>query len=35
MQGSVTIHMAAPADEVWNLVADVRNTARFSHEVFE
>ena len=35
MQGSVTIHMAAPADEVWNLVADVRNTARFSPEVFE
>ncbi|CAN5508936.1 SRPBCC family protein [soil metagenome] len=27
--------MAAPADEVWNLVADIRNTGRFSPEVFE
>lgn len=35
MEGSVTVHMAAPADEIWNLVADVRNTPRFSPEVFE
>jgi Polyketide cyclase / dehydrase and lipid transport len=35
MHAAVTVHMAAPADEVWNLVADVRNTARFSPEVFE
>lgn len=27
--------MNAPADEVWNLVSDVRNTGRFSPEVFE
>lgn len=27
--------MAAPADEVWNLVADIRNTGKFSPEVFE
>ena len=35
MEGSVTVHMAAPADEIWNLIADVRNTPRFSPEVFE
>jgi hypothetical protein len=35
MQASVTEHMDAPADEVWNLVADIRNTGRFSPEVFE
>jgi len=27
--------MAAPADDMWNLVADVRNTGRFSPETFE
>jgi Polyketide cyclase / dehydrase and lipid transport len=27
--------MAAPADDIWNLVADVRNTGRFSPETFE
>jgi hypothetical protein len=31
----VTVVMAAPADEIWNLVADVRNTGRFSPEVME
>ena len=35
MEGSVTVHMAAPADEIWNLIADVRNTPRFTPEVFE
>ena len=35
MDGSVTVHMAAPADKIWNLIADVRNTGRFSPEVFE
>jgi Polyketide cyclase / dehydrase and lipid transport len=35
MHASVTVHMAAPADDIWNLVADVRNTGRFSPEVFE
>lgn len=35
MQASVTIPMAAPADEIWNIVADVRNTGRFSPEVIE
>jgi Polyketide cyclase / dehydrase and lipid transport len=35
MDGSVTVHMAAPPDKIWNLVADVRNTGRFSPETFE
>ncbi|MGH3596540.1 MAG: SRPBCC family protein [Mycobacterium sp.] len=35
MQGSATVHMAAPADKVWDLIADVRNTGRFSPETFE
>jgi len=26
MQASVTVPMAAPADKIWNIVADVRNT---------
>lgn len=33
MDGSVTVHMAAPAQQIWELVADVRNTGRFSPEV--
>jgi hypothetical protein len=35
MDGSVTLHMAAPAQKIWELVADVRNTGRFSPEVME
>jgi hypothetical protein len=35
MQGSATVHMAAPADKIWNLIADVRNIGRFSPETFE
>src|SRR3984957_12944508 len=35
MQGSATVHMAASADEIWNLIADVRNVGRFSPEVFD
>ena len=35
MQGSATVHMAAPADKIWDLIADVRNTGRFSPETFE
>lgn len=27
--------MAAPADKIWELIADVRNTGRFSPETFE
>ena len=35
MEGSVTVHMAAPAMKIWDLVADVRNTGRFSPETFD
>ncbi|MGZ4584507.1 MAG: SRPBCC family protein [Mycobacterium sp.] len=35
MDGSVTVHMAAPAMQIWELVADVRNIGRFSPETFE
>jgi hypothetical protein len=35
MQGSATVHMAAPANEIWDLIADVRNIGRFSPETFE
>lgn len=35
MQGSATVHIAAPADRIWNLIADVRNTGQFSPETFE
>jgi hypothetical protein len=35
MDGSVTVSMAAPADKIWNLIADVRNTGRFSPETFD
>jgi Polyketide cyclase / dehydrase and lipid transport len=35
MQASVTVHMAAPAEEIWDIVSDVRNTPKFSPEVFE
>ena len=35
MQGAVTVSMAAPADRIWNLIADVRNTGKFSPETFE
>jgi len=35
MEGSVTVHMSAPADKIWELIAEVRNTGKFSPEVFE
>jgi polyketide cyclase/dehydrase/lipid transport protein len=35
MDGSVTVSMSAPADKIWNLIADVRNTGKFSPEVME
>ena len=35
MQGSVTVSMAASAEEIWELIADVRNTGKFSPETFE
>ena len=35
MQASVTVAMDAPAQTVWDVVADVRNTGKFSPETFE
>jgi hypothetical protein len=35
MQGSVSVTMKAPAGKIWDLIADVRNTGRFSPEVIE
>lgn len=35
MEGSATVHMAAPANKIWDLIADIRNTGRFSPETFE
>jgi uncharacterized protein YndB with AHSA1/START domain len=35
MQGSVTVHMAAPADRVWDLISDVTRIGEFSPETFE
>jgi Polyketide cyclase / dehydrase and lipid transport len=35
MRGSVTVHMAAPAIRVWDLVADVTRIGEFSPETFE
>ena len=34
MRGAVTVHMNAPALKIWEIVADVRNTGRFSPETF-
>ncbi|MFP5021019.1 SRPBCC family protein [Pseudonocardia phyllosphaerae] len=35
MHDEVTVHMAAPAQEIWDLVADIRNTGRFSPETLD
>ena len=35
MQGSVTVSVAAPAEQIWELIADIRNTGKFSPETFE
>jgi uncharacterized protein YndB with AHSA1/START domain len=35
MQGSVTVHMAAPSDRVWDLISDVTRIGEFSPETFE
>lgn len=35
MKGSVTVHMSGRPDQVWNLIADIRNTPKYSPEVFE
>jgi uncharacterized protein YndB with AHSA1/START domain len=35
MQDSVTVHMAAPPERVWDLVSDVTKIGRYSPETFE
>jgi uncharacterized protein YndB with AHSA1/START domain len=35
MHGSVTVHIDAPPDRVWDLVSDVTQIGRFSPETFE
>ncbi len=35
MNGSVTVHMAAPVETVWALVSDVTRVGEFSPETFE
>jgi uncharacterized protein YndB with AHSA1/START domain len=35
VKGSVTVHIAAPADRVWALVSDVTRIGEFSPETFE
>ena len=35
MHDSVTVHVDAPPDEVWNLVSDVTRIGRYSPETFE
>ncbi len=35
MQDSVTVHMAAPAAQIWDLVSDVTKIGRYSPETFE
>jgi len=35
MRGSVTVHMAASADRVWDVVSDITRIGEFSPETFE
>src|SRR5579864_7424258 len=35
MQGSVTVHIDAPAERVWELVSDITRIGEFSPETFE
>ena len=35
MQGSVTVHMSAPPERIWELVSDVTKIGRYSPETFE
>jgi hypothetical protein len=35
MRGSVTVHIGAPADQIWNLLADITRIGEFSPETFE
>lgn len=35
VQEEVTVHIAAPAQRIWTLVADITNTGRFSPETLQ
>ncbi|HLH29443.1 MAG TPA: SRPBCC family protein, partial [Acidimicrobiales bacterium] len=35
MKGSITVHMDAPVEKVWELVSDVTRIGEFSPETFE
>src|SRR5450755_2082852 len=35
MHDSVTVHMAAPPEKIWDLVSDVTKIGRYSPETFE
>jgi uncharacterized protein YndB with AHSA1/START domain len=35
MRGSVTVHMAVPAERAWELVSDITRIGEFSPETFE
>lgn len=35
MHAAVTVHMDAEPEAVWDVIADIRNTPKFSPEVFE
>lgn len=35
LHGSVTVSMAASPEQIWDLIADVRNTGKFSPETFD
>lgn len=35
MRGSVTVHMAASPEQIWDLVSDVTKIGRYSPETFE
>jgi hypothetical protein len=35
MHDSVTVHMGAPADKIWELLSDVTKIGRYSPETFE
>jgi Polyketide cyclase / dehydrase and lipid transport len=35
MEGAATVRMSAPAERIWDVISDVRNTGKFSPEVME
>ncbi|GFM18888.1 MULTISPECIES: SRPBCC family protein [Mycobacteriaceae] len=35
MRGAVTVTMTAPAEQIWEVITDIRNIGRYSPETFE